>query len=105
LDWIQKGTQRTLSTPTANPKGDVDGLKVIVAIPGLEPNILSIVSKMPDYLIIGFFLQLQYRPNRFVDILLILQHAWNIMDNQDFRLASTDLPVIWRHLSFMLYII
>jgi hypothetical protein len=60
---------------------------------------------MPDYLIIGFFLQLQYRPNRFVDILFILQHAWNIMDNQDFRLASTDLPVIWRHLSFMLYII
>ena len=26
--------------PTANPKGDVDGLIVIVMIPGLEPNII-----------------------------------------------------------------
>ena len=34
-------------------------------------------------------------PNIFVDVLLILQHGWNIMDNQDFRLASTDLLVIW----------
>ena len=65
----------------------------------------SVTASIHDaglYSIIGFFLQLQYRPNRFVDILLILQHAWNIMVNQDFRLASTDLPVIWGHLEHVL---